>query len=291
MKDGNWIPLDKNLKKALPKDRAYTELEAAFSLTCDYDSQKTATIAGYANLWSWSRTKVKTFLTSMKVDIIYPENTGKKQNQKGQIKRQIQCRYSADTGQIRMVDSKGLRDSKDRYSADREQIESRSKSTTINPKDNPNPKPKPKTKKKIYAETSKEFQLAILLKDNILKHKPDFNFDRLNMQTWAKEADFMLRIDKRDLEVVKKLIVWVQKDSFERSNVLSIAKLRKRFDSLEIKMNTKKPSGQTAKETIRSFAEIAAEMPEEIDFFGTEERKNKKMINVNEKERIEYDER
>jgi len=254
MKDGNWVPLDKNLKKGLPKDRAYTELEAAFSLTCDYDSQKTATVAGYAKLWGWSRTKVKTFLINMKIDIVYPENTGKKQNQKGQIKRQIQCRYSADTGQIRLVDSKGLQVSKNRYSADREQIESRSKSTTINPKDNPNPKPDKKKKK--YLETSNEFRVAEFLYHNILKFKSDFN--KPNLQKWADDARKMLdpKLGNRDLEKVKKVIKWVCNDDFERANILSIAKLSKRFDSLEIRMDTKKPTGQSAKRPKRSIREI-----------------------------------
>lgn len=47
----------------------------------------------------------------------------------------------------------------------------------------------------------------------------------------------MLRRDKRNLEEVKKLIKWVQEDDFEQVNVLSVSKLRKRYDNLVMKMN------------------------------------------------------
>jgi len=56
-----------------------------------------------------------------------------------------------------------------------------------------------------------------------------------------------------------------------------------------------KQSRQTTKvppEKIRSFAEIAAEMPDEIDFFGNKERaENKIMINVSENNKEQHDER
>ena len=121
MKDGNWISLDKNLAKNFP-DREFSIIEAAFSLTMDYDNNRPVTAAGYAKLWRWSRTKVNSFLARMKVEIIYPENTGKKQNQKGQIKRQIEDRSKTDREQIRMVDTKCFNGIEDRSRTDQEQI-------------------------------------------------------------------------------------------------------------------------------------------------------------------------
>jgi len=115
---------------------------------------------------------------------------------------------------------------------------------------------KKKVKKK-YLEGSDELRLAEFLYHNILKFKSDFK--QPNLQKWASDAKKMLEIDNRDLEKVKKLIEWVCKDDFERSNVLSIAKLRKRFDPLEIKMNTKKPTGQLAKKEEKSIREILEE--------------------------------
>jgi hypothetical protein len=73
----------------------------------------------------------------------------------------------------------------------------------------------------------------------------------------------MLRIDNRDIETAKSLIVWCQNDDFEKINVLSIAKLRARFDSLEMKMrNPKQPrNGKPAKEP--TFSDILEEMKRE----------------------------
>lgn len=117
---------------------------------------------------------------------------------------------------------------------------------------------KEKVKNK-YLEDSEEFRVANFLYQNILKNKPDFL--KPNFQTWAKHADLMLRVDKRSLTTAKKLIVWVQNDDFENTRVLSISKLRKRFDSLEMTMKNakipKKPSYQPPKRE-RTLAELKA---------------------------------
>jgi hypothetical protein len=138
MKHGNWIPISKAFMKELPKNRPYTRLEAALSLQLDHDAGNPVTINGYSSLWSWSRKKVRRFLKQMNVKIIYPENTQKIQNQKGQIRVQIRDRYDEKKGQIRLVDSKGLQDLRDRYDKKRGQIRDRSGDTTRDP--NPNPK-------------------------------------------------------------------------------------------------------------------------------------------------------
>ena len=132
MKQGNWIALDKNLSKHFP-DRVFSEIEAAFSLTIDYDNDRPVTAAGYAELWKWSRTKVNSFLDKMGAEISYPENTGKIQNQKGQIKKQIRDRSETDQRQIRMVDTKCFKATEDRSKTDRRQIQNRSKNTTNKP--------------------------------------------------------------------------------------------------------------------------------------------------------------
>ena len=72
MKNGHWIPISKGFLKALPHDREYTELEAAYSLQIDYDCKNEITVAGYSDLWRWSRGKVYRFLERMNVEIKYP---------------------------------------------------------------------------------------------------------------------------------------------------------------------------------------------------------------------------
>ncbi len=130
MKDGNWVPLSKGYRKNLPHDRAYSKVEAGFSVQCDYDNNKPVTVAGYADLWRWSRKRVSNFLESIGAYIIYPENTVKKQNQKGQIALQIKNRSGTDKEQMRFIDNKDLQEQENRSGTDKEQIRNRSGSTT-----------------------------------------------------------------------------------------------------------------------------------------------------------------
>jgi hypothetical protein len=138
MKSGNWVPISKGFLKHLPKDRRYTKLEAAFSLQVDFDLGKSVTVSGYADLWRWSRKKVKAFLDTIGVCVLYPENTQKKQNQKGQISIQIRDRSGTDKGQIRFINNNMLEDEKNRKGTDKEQIRDRSGSTTKDPNPKPN---------------------------------------------------------------------------------------------------------------------------------------------------------
>lgn len=141
MQIGNWVPIDKRMKKFLPKTRKYTELEAAFSLTIDYDNQNEVTISGYSKLWGWSRTKVKTFFDQLGIEVIYPDDTISVQKQKGQIKKQKEDRKETEKRQIRFIDSKWLKETKNRKKTEKKQKEDRSKSTTIDPSFKPNPEP------------------------------------------------------------------------------------------------------------------------------------------------------
>lgn len=90
-----------------------------------------------------------------------------------------------------------------------------------------------KNEKKIFLSDSCEIGLSDFFLSLILKRKPDFK--KPNIQTWAKSIDAMIRIDKRDPTEIRRVMEWVSHDSFECSNVLSIEKLRKRFDQLQEK--------------------------------------------------------
>ena len=52
----------------------------------------------------------------------------------------------------------------------------------------------------------------------------------------------MLELDNRTEEQIRYLMNWVQKDSFEMTNVLSPSKLRKRFDQLVMKVKQESKS-------------------------------------------------
>lgn len=238
MKDGNWRPLSKYLVKYLPKHRPYTKLEAAFCLQCDYDDRNAITISGYSALWQWSRKKVNLFLSQMGIEIIYPENTQKKQNQKGQIRVQIRDRSGTDKEQIRLIDFSELQTEKNRQGTDKGQIRDRYGSTTIEP----NPKPEPK---KTFMSDSPEYRLANYLYRLILNRNGKFK--KPNLQNWSNSIDLMLRIDKRSPDDVQAVIKWCQNDTAENqttgkwkgwaNNILSVNNLRKKFDTLFARMN------------------------------------------------------
>jgi len=183
MNKGNWIPISKTFVSHLPHGRAYTKLEAAYSLQVDYDDGIPITVAGYAALWRWSRGKVDRFLKQLGAEISYPENTKKRQNQNGQIMIQITDRSSWKKGQIRLIDSKGLADQTDRYENQNGQITDRSRCTTIDPEPNPS---------KYYCEfplkNGTEYQVTPDQIETFLTAYPDVDLkaEFLKITAWCK---------------------------------------------------------------------------------------------------------
>lgn len=123
------------------------------------------------------------------------------------------------------------------------------------------PAKKPRRSKKEepqFAADSQEYRLAKLLRDRILDNLPTAkvpNDGEPRMQSWCKEMDLMLRVDKRDPAEIEELIDWCQRDSFWRSNILSPKKLREKYDQLALKRQERgersgrsgKPAGSTRK--------------------------------------------
>lgn len=148
MKHGNWVPVDKRLARCLPRGRAFSEVEAVFSLQLDLDAGKPVTLSGYSALWRWGKGRVIRFLEELGVRIEYPEPTGKRQNQAGHltiIERTdnglISDRKRTDNGLIRLIDSKGLSDAADRKRTDNGLKTDRKRTVLerLDPYPNPNP--------------------------------------------------------------------------------------------------------------------------------------------------------
>jgi hypothetical protein len=106
MKSGGWIPISKAFVKSLPKDRPYTELEAAYCLQIDYDKNNTVTVTGYSHLWQWGKKRVYRFFKRMGIAIEYPDNTTNIQRQRGHIK--IGDCKETEKSLIRLIDNRGL---------------------------------------------------------------------------------------------------------------------------------------------------------------------------------------
>jgi len=93
-----------------------------------------------------------------------------------------------------------------------------------------------------------------LLAQLIVERKPDFR--RPELGQWAGEIDRMIRLDGRSPERIEAVIRWCVRDPFWSVNILSVAKLRKHFDRLELQM-----AGSVPKESLRErMARLAQEM-------------------------------
>lgn len=95
-------------------------------------------------------------------------------------------------------------------------------------------------RKRVYDETSVYYKLAIFFFEQIKNNNPDHK--KPNLQNWSDDIRKMLELDKRTEEQVRYLIQWVQQDDFEMVNVLSPAKLRKRWDQLVMKVKQENKS-------------------------------------------------
>lgn len=92
------------------------------------------------------------------------------------------------------------------------------------------------SQKRVFDKDSDEMKLVEFFIQEIQKNSSDFKTP--NLHNWCDEMRKIIELDKRDKSEVSKLIRWVQTDDFEKANVLSPTKLRKRYDALKIKMLT-----------------------------------------------------
>jgi len=118
------------------------------------------------------------------------------------------------------------------------------RATNEQPTTNKNEKKEKKEKKeKTFPVNSIEFTLSQLLLDLILETKSDFR--RPNLQRWAREVDYMIRLDAREPARIEAVIRACRKDPFWQNNILSTAALRRHFDRLELQTQPQAPKEST----------------------------------------------
>jgi len=112
-------------------------------------------------------------------------------------------------------------------------------SETLFSQSHPPPKANPacegKGKRPPQPQNPEADKLAALLLAEIQKNAPKFPAKQAQLRQWSLEADRMIRLDRRTPEEIAAVITWAQSDDFEMKNVLSMAKVRKRFDQLQLK--------------------------------------------------------
>lgn len=96
------------------------------------------------------------------------------------------------------------------------------------------------SRKFIYDDT--HYKLSTFFLEQIRKNNPDHK--EPNLELWSNDIRLMMEQDNRTYEQIEYLMKWVQQDDFEKVNVLSPSKLRKRYDQLvmKVKQGKNKPN-------------------------------------------------
>jgi len=130
----------------------------------------------------------------------------------------------------------------------------------------PKPKPKPKTEVMELSTTLLSgIKVSEYLLSKIIINKS--NFKRPNLQTWSKDIDLAIRVDKRTEQELIGCIDWIytEQGSFWIPNILSAKKLREKFDTMESQMTTKKQQHITNVDKIYDTGLTAQEMIKEME--------------------------
>ena len=103
----------------------------------------------------------------------------------------------------------------------------------------------------------------------IKERKPDFK--GIKRDKWLAEMERLLRIDKRDPDRVAHLIEWINTHNFWRTNILSIEKFRKQYDTIDLQI-----SSEGEKDLIRQNREYALKLkskyPEQLKDLSFDEK-------------------
>lgn len=91
---------------------------------------------------------------------------------------------------------------------------------------------------KVYDENSIPYRSANYLYTSILKYKPDLK--KPNLQVWANDMKLLIENDGRNPMEVARVIDWVVKHHFWKTNCLSAFKLRKQWDQITAQMISEK---------------------------------------------------
>jgi hypothetical protein len=93
------------------------------------------------------------------------------------------------------------------------------------------------------APSQEAVSLATLLKERILGNNSMARITSAQEINWAREVDFMMRREQRTEAQIRDIIEWSQRDSFWRTNILSMGKVREKFDQLTAKKNANGKGG------------------------------------------------
>jgi len=94
---------------------------------------------------------------------------------------------------------------------------------------------------KNYRFSDEQMEMVEKFIGLIKRNKPNYRFSGGNFkERWANEVRLMVEIDKRPLKRVGEVMEFALSHPFWKKNILSVEKLRKQFDRLELEMDDEK---------------------------------------------------
>lgn len=100
-----------------------------------------------------------------------------------------------------------------------------------------------------------DIELTQLLINKILENNPSSHIisglTEKRRAAWIDDCRKLREIDKRSPEDIERIIVWCQEDNFWKANILSMSKLREKFDQLWLKGNETYKASQVGKDPKR----------------------------------------
>lgn len=130
-----------------------------------------------------------------------------------------------------------------RLTTERQQIDTNKNVKNVkNDKNVENKDIKTSRHKQVYDPNSIPYRSANYLFKKIVEINPTVKTP--NFQKWSDDMRLLIENDKREPKHVAEVIDWIFNDSFWRTNILSPAKLRKQFDTIDTKMKGVITSGK-----------------------------------------------
>ena len=199
--------------------------------------------------WGWSRKKVRNYLNYLsKEDSI---RYTKKDNRfiiiticNYDIYNPLENKEGHQKGRqsIQQKDNRGTTEGQQKDITNKENKENKENINTLCGESKNDSSPK-KIKKvfEIFSKDSWPYKLSKFQYDCIKYNDPGYIVTEKKIQHNCEEMERLLRIDKRTPEEIGHVIEWIRDDNFEKVNVLSSSKLRKRYSNLKQKYQQNKP--------------------------------------------------
>ncbi|MGO4540351.1 hypothetical protein [Paenibacillus sp. 2TAB19] len=178
-------------------------------------------------VWRWlellEKSEFLTINSTTKYSVITVENWDIYQDNKPDNDQQVTSKRPTDDQQVT-----------NKRPTDDQQVTT---NNNVNNDNNENNEERKRSRQRpAYAEDSSPFKMAQYFLNSI-KSWTD-KIEQPNLQQWADDCRLLLERDKKDKELIRKVIDWTSKNQFWRKNILCPAKLRKQFNRLVIEMES-----------------------------------------------------